>query len=153
MTTTFARSVTCPPLCRRLAGVVILATRGGSASRAAAHKRPTICYDADQSSPPQSPTQGSGMTKIFTATLGTETNTFSALPTGLRLFEETCLFRQRSYGDKVPMFGAPLEVWRRMADARGWQTVESLCAFAMPAGRTVRRVYESFRDEILADLE
>src|SRR6266567_9268712 len=93
------------------------------------------------------------MKKIFTATLGTETNTFAALPTGMRLFEETCLFRKRSYGERVPMFGAPLEVWRRLAETRGWQTAESLCAFAMPAGKTVRKVYEGFRDEILADLE
>jgi microcystin degradation protein MlrC len=93
------------------------------------------------------------MTKLFTACLGTETNTFSSLPTGLQLFQDTCLFRKRSYGDQVPLFGAPLEVWRRLAQAQGWQVVESLCAFAQPAGRTVRRVYESFRDEILTDLK
>jgi microcystin degradation protein MlrC len=92
------------------------------------------------------------MRKLFTATLGTETNTFSSLPTGLQLFQETCLFRRQSYGDKVPMFGAPLAVWRRMAEARGWQVTESLCAFAQPAGKTVKKVYEGFRDEILADL-
>ena len=92
------------------------------------------------------------MTKIFTACLGTETNTFSSLPTGLQLFRDTCLFRQRSYGDKVPMFGAPLEVWRRLAESKGWQVVESLCAFAQPAGRTVKTVYEGFRNEILTDL-
>jgi microcystin degradation protein MlrC len=92
------------------------------------------------------------MKKIFTACLGTETNTFSSLPTGLQLFQDTCLFRKRSYGDKVPMFGAPLEVWRRLAEERGWQVEESLCAFAQPAGKTVKRVYEGFRDEILRDL-
>jgi microcystin degradation protein MlrC len=90
--------------------------------------------------------------KIFTATLGTETNTFSPLPTGLNTFQESCLFRSGSYGDRVPMFGAPLAVWHRLAHARGWHTTESLCAFAMPAGRTVKKVYEAFRDEILTDL-
>ncbi len=93
------------------------------------------------------------MPRLFTATLGTETNTFSAPPTGLRLYEETCLFRKAGYGDKPPMFGAPLAVWRRMANAKGWEVVESLCAFAMPAGKTVKKVYEEFRDEILADLK
>jgi microcystin degradation protein MlrC len=89
------------------------------------------------------------MRKIFTATLGTETNTFSSLPTGLRLFEETCLFRKASYGATVPMFGlSPLP-----PQARGWTIVESLCAFAQPAGKTVKKVYESFRDEIVADLK
>ncbi len=92
------------------------------------------------------------MKKIFTATLGTETNTFASIPTGHQLFEETCLYRQGSYGKNVPMFGAPLAVWRGRAEAKGWQVVESLCAFAMPAGKTVKKVYEAFRDEILADL-
>ena len=91
--------------------------------------------------------------KIFTATLGTETNTFSSLPTGLRMFEETCLFRKASYGERVPMFGTPLAVWRRRAEARGWTVIESLCAFAQPAGKTVKKVYEDFRDEIVADLK
>jgi microcystin degradation protein MlrC len=93
------------------------------------------------------------MKKIFTACLGTETNTFASLPTGQRLFEDTCLFRKASYGRNVPMFGAPLAVWRGRADAKGWQVVESLCAFAQPAGKTVKKVYEAFRDEILADLK
>ncbi len=31
--------------------------------------------------------------------------------------------------------------------------VESLCAFAQPAGKTVKKVYEAFRDEIMADLK
>jgi microcystin degradation protein MlrC len=93
------------------------------------------------------------MTTIFTATLGTESNTFSALPTGLQLFQDTCLFRKRGYGDQVPMFAAPLDVWHRLAEAKGWRVVESLCAFAMPAGKTVKSVYEGFRDEIIADLQ
>ena len=93
------------------------------------------------------------MTKIFTACLGTETNTFASIPTGLQLFEDTCLFRKGSYGKNVPMFGAPLAVWRQRAEAKGWTVVESLCAFAMPAGRTVKKVYEGFRDEIVADLK
>jgi microcystin degradation protein MlrC len=93
------------------------------------------------------------MKKIFTACLGTETNTFAAIPTGLQLFQDTCLFRKGSYGKDVPMFGAPLAVWRQRAEAKGWQVVESLCAFAQPAGRTVKKVYEGFRDEIVADLK
>jgi microcystin degradation protein MlrC len=43
--------------------------------------------------------------------------------------------------------------WRRLAEADGHTVVESLSAFAQPGGRTVRTVYEGFRDEILADLE
>lgn len=92
------------------------------------------------------------MRKIFTANLGTESNTFSNLPTGLRMFEETCLFRRGNYGANFPLFAAPLVAWRELAEARGWHVVESLCAFAQPAGKTTRAVYECLRDEILADL-
>ena len=92
------------------------------------------------------------MKTLFTAMLGTETNSFSALPTGLRMFEETCLFRHADYGAQVPLYAVPLATWREMAAARGWRVVESLCAFAQPAGPTMRAVYEAFRDEILADL-
>ncbi len=91
--------------------------------------------------------------RVFTATLGTETNSFAALPTGERLFEETCLYRRGGYGDAPPVFAAPLVVWRRRAEARGWTVIEGLCAFAMPAGPTVGRVYRQYRDELLADLE
>ena len=42
------------------------------------------------------------MKKIFTACLGTETNTFASIPTGHQLFEETCLYRKGSYGKKRP---------------------------------------------------
>src|SRR5207302_10865051 len=91
--------------------------------------------------------------KIFTACLGTETNTFASIPTGQQLFQETCLYRKASYGDKVPMFGAPLAVWRGRAEKKGWQVIESLCAFAHPAGKTVKKVYETFRDEIMTDLK
>lgn len=91
--------------------------------------------------------------RIFIATLGTETNTFSPMPTGMQLFEDTCLFRRGGYGAEAPLFAAPLDIWKKAAAARGWEAVESLCAYAQPAGRTVRKVYEAFRDEIVADLK
>src|ERR1700758_5530059 len=93
------------------------------------------------------------MTKIFTALLGTETNTFSWLPTGLKLFEETLLHRKGNHGGNLPLLAKPMTVWRQMAEQRNWEVVETLCAFATPAGRTTRTVYENFRDEILADLK
>ena len=90
--------------------------------------------------------------KVFIACLGTETNTFVPFPTGRRNFESFGV----CHGDvtKSPrnLFSAPLHVWRERAEARGWQVVESLFAFAQPAGITVRAVYEEYRDEILGDL-
>ena len=91
--------------------------------------------------------------KIFTALLGTETNTFSPFATGYQNFEETYLARGGNHGDKPAAFAIPLIVWRRRAQERGWAVAESLAAFATPAGLTRCDVYESYRDEILADLQ
>jgi len=90
--------------------------------------------------------------KVFIACLGTETNTFSPIPTGLRTFEETMLYRGDATRHTANLFSAPLHAWREMAEADGADVVESLSAFAQPAGLTVRSLYEGFRDEILADL-
>lgn len=89
--------------------------------------------------------------RLFMASLGTETNTFSPLPTGRRTFEETLLLREA--GRRSAHFAAvPVRTWRRLAEADGHAVIESLSAFAQPGGRTVRAVYEGLRDEILADL-
>jgi len=89
--------------------------------------------------------------RIFIASLGTETNTFSPLPTGRQTFEETLVAREASrHADHFAAL--PARTWRRLAEADGHTVVESLSAFAQPGGRTVRAVWEGFRDEILADL-
>ncbi len=90
--------------------------------------------------------------KVFIACLGTETNTFSPIPTGLRTFEETMLYRGDATRHTANLFSAPLHAWRELAEAEGGQVIESLAAFAQPAGPTVQGLYEAFRDEILADL-
>ena len=90
--------------------------------------------------------------KLLIACLATETNTFSPMPTGRNAFQAACLTREAT---RIPgnLFTAPLHEWRRMAEERGWEVVESLSAAAQPAGTTVRAVYEAFRDEILADID
>ena len=88
--------------------------------------------------------------RIFTAMLATETNTFSAIPTGWSCFEESGIERGRA-GVTREGTGALLHLWGEMAAADGHEAVHSLAAWASPAGRTVRRVYESLRDEILED--
>lgn len=91
--------------------------------------------------------------RIFTACLGTETNSFSPIPTGLGLFGRTMLVRAGDHGDSPGMFALPLVVWRERAQARGWSVAEGLAAFAMPAGNTTRAAFEALRDEILSDLQ
>lgn len=90
------------------------------------------------------------MTRVFTACLATETNTFSPIPTGLAAFERYLV--RGGVPDGAFLFGAPLVVFRELARARGYTVIEGLCAFAEPAGPTVRAVYEALRDEILGEL-
>ena len=91
--------------------------------------------------------------RLFTACLGTETNSFSPVPTGMGLFERTMIARKGKHREPRSLFGLPLAVWRDRAAARGWSAIEGLAAFATPAGDTTRATYEALRDEILADLE
>jgi len=93
------------------------------------------------------------MKKLFIAYLGTETNTFSNMPTGEQTFAETMLYHGDATEKSDELFAAPLKVWRHRAEALQADVVESLAAFAQPAGVTVRKVYEDFRDEILTDLK
>jgi microcystin degradation protein MlrC len=93
------------------------------------------------------------MTTLFLACLATETNTFAPIPTVARNFEETYLARGGRHHAQLNLFAAPLVLWRQRAEALGWRVVESLCTFAQPSGTTTRAAYETFRDEILADLK
>lgn len=90
--------------------------------------------------------------KLLIATLATETNTFSPMPTGRHAFENTFVSREAT---KLPanLFTEPLHEWKRMGEERGWEVIESLAAAAQPAGITVREVYEAYRDEILNDIK
>lgn len=90
---------------------------------------------------------------IFTACLGTETNSFSPIPTGLGLYERTMLVRGGDHGEKPGLFALPLVLWRDRAQAKGWRVSEGLAAFATPAADTTRMAYETLRDEILQDLQ
>ena len=90
--------------------------------------------------------------KIFTACLGTETNTFAPMPTDTAAFEASYFVRGGRHPPDMHMFAVPLEVWRSRAESLGWTVAASLCAFATPSGVTVRSTYEQLRDEILQDL-
>lgn len=91
--------------------------------------------------------------KVFIASLSTETNSFSPLPTGRISFEEAGIAHGDATKGPVEYWSGPMHIWRDGAEGRGWTVVESLTAHAQPAGPTVREVYEEFRDEILRDLE
>ena len=90
--------------------------------------------------------------RIFLATLGTETNTFASFPTGLDNFRNG-FWNEGDIGS-IPgsPWAKPAQTWLARAESLGWEVVQSLYAFAEPAGPTVRSAYESMRDRILADL-
>ena len=90
--------------------------------------------------------------KLFMATLATETNSFSPIPTGWSGYKEH-VYSKTASTTAANGFAAPLKVWRTRAEALGWEVVEGLATYAQPAGPTVRQVYETMRDDILADLK
>ena len=53
--------------------------------------------------------------RIYAATLGTETNTFSPIPTSRASFEETLYAPPGRHPDQITLFTAPLWVARRRA--------------------------------------
>ncbi|MGB3289355.1 MAG: M81 family metallopeptidase [Burkholderiaceae bacterium] len=92
------------------------------------------------------------MTRVFCAALGTETNTFSPLPTSLASFHSHEYYPAGQYPDRPGFYGAPLCIARRRGKELGWDVREGLVASAPPSGITTRAAYESLRDELLADL-
>ncbi len=92
--------------------------------------------------------------RLFSATIATETNTFSPLPTSLAAFQECVFLRPGEHPSETPlMCTAPLWVARRRAAAEGFTLIEGSCFAASPAGTTNRADYELMRDEILAQVK
>jgi microcystin degradation protein MlrC len=91
--------------------------------------------------------------RLFMAGLLTETNTFSPMPTGRASFTGATWFRNDASLQPPVWTNVPQIEWRARAEADQVAVVESLAAAAMPAGTTVRAVYEELRDAILADLK
>jgi microcystin degradation protein MlrC len=93
------------------------------------------------------------LVRIFSAAVGTETNTFSPLPTGWTTYRETLFHRQGATDlPDINFFVMPLKVWRKLAESNGDEFVESLAAHAQPGGFTVHSVWEQLRDAILEDI-
>lgn len=90
-----------------------------------------------------------GAPRTFIACLGTETNTWSPIPTGLATFRDTMLHHGDATRHPPDLYNDPLIVWRSAAEARGHTVIEGIGAFAEPAGRTTRAVYEALVGELL----
>lgn len=92
--------------------------------------------------------------RLFSATIATETNTFSPLPTSLDAFRESVWLRPGEHPDDAPrMCTAPLFVARKRAKQEGYTLIEGSCFAASPAGTVNRDAYEFMRDEVLDQLK
>ena len=92
--------------------------------------------------------------RIFAATLATETNTFSPLPTSIEGYKEGVWLRPGEHPDDAPrMCTATLFVARQRAEKENFTLIEGSCFAASPAGTTNRADYETMRDEILDQLK
>ncbi|HEY5634287.1 MAG TPA: M81 family metallopeptidase [Burkholderiaceae bacterium] len=92
--------------------------------------------------------------RIFSATIATETNTFSPMPTSLAGFRESVFLRPGEHPDDAPrMCTAPLFVARHRAASEGFTLIEGSCFAASPAGTVNKADYEFMRDEVLGQLE
>lgn len=89
--------------------------------------------------------------RLFSATIATETWTFSPMATTLDDYKEGVFLRPGEHPDDAPqMCTAPLFVARKRAKAEGFTLIEGSCFAASPSGTTNRADYETMRDEILA---
>ena len=91
--------------------------------------------------------------RVFVASLGTETNTFSPLPTDLGAFEETFYAPPGEHPATPTLCSAPITVLRaRAAEDAAITVIEGTAAWAEPAGIINRYAFEKLRDEILTQL-
>jgi len=90
--------------------------------------------------------------RIFAASLATETNSFSPVPTSRETFEQTLYFGPGEHPDRGTLCTGPLYVARRRAKQEGFELVEGSCFWAEPSAPVTQAGYESMRDEILDQL-
>lgn len=91
--------------------------------------------------------------RIFTASLATETNTFSPLPTDLASFRESFYAPPGLHPATPTLCSAPMVVLRRRAKENpDLVAIEGTATWAEPAGLINRAAYETLRDEILGQL-
>ena len=90
--------------------------------------------------------------RIFTASLATETNTFSPVPTDRASFDMAFYAGPGQHPETPTLCSAPMVVLRRIAVGEGIDLVEGTAAWAEPGGLLQRQAYEELRDEILGQL-
>jgi microcystin degradation protein MlrC len=90
--------------------------------------------------------------RIFTASLATETNTFSPVPTDRACFETAFYAGPGEHPETPTLCSSPMVALRRRAKAERLTVIEGTATWAEPGGLVQRRTYEDLRDEILGQL-
>lgn len=91
--------------------------------------------------------------RIFTASLATETNTFSPMYTDVHSFYQSFYAPPGQHPDTPTLCSAPLIACREYALAnQDVEVIEGSCCWAEPGGLLNRQSYEHLRDEILQQL-
>ncbi|THV24183.1 M81 family metallopeptidase [Peteryoungia ipomoeae] len=90
--------------------------------------------------------------RIFTASLATETNTFSPVPTDMNAFRAAFYAAPGEHPDTPTLCSSVVPILRRRAREEGFTTIEGTSCWAEPAGLIQQRTYETLRDQILDEL-
>lgn len=90
--------------------------------------------------------------KVFTASLATETNTFSPIPTDIDAFRAAFYAPPGEHPDTPTLCSSVVPILRRRGRAEGFEVVEGTSCWAEPAGLIQRQTYERLRDQILDEL-
>ncbi|MCA0275599.1 MAG: M81 family metallopeptidase [Proteobacteria bacterium] len=90
--------------------------------------------------------------RIFTASLATETNTFSPVPTDRASFEMAFYAGPGQHPETPTLCSSPMVVLRKRAAAEGLTVIEGTATWAEPGGLIQRQTFEALRDEILDQL-
>ena len=72
--------------------------------------------------------------RIFAASLATESNSFSPIPTSRASYEQTMYFPPGEHPDRGTLCTGPLWVARRRAKQEGFELIEGSCFWAEPSG-------------------
>ena len=91
--------------------------------------------------------------RIFAASLATETNTFSPVPTDRASFEAAFYAGPGEHPATPTLCSSPIVALRQRVEADGIDLVEGTATWAEPGGLLQRATYEALRDEILGQLE
>jgi microcystin degradation protein MlrC len=91
--------------------------------------------------------------RVFTASLATETNTFSPIPTDRASFDLAFYAPPGQHPATPTLCTAAMVSLRQRARQEKLTVIEGTAAWAEPGGTVQRATYEELRDEILAQLE